>query len=113
MCCGQKRSTLRNTLDPASPAPPATVPRLARTVQNNTARYEPNSLRPLSIPAPSRRPAQAPHAAVSLRYLENAPIRVQGHVTGRLYDFSGIHPIRTMDARDAPALLRTRLFRQA
>jgi len=46
-------------------------------------------------------------------YLEDAPIRVQGHVTGWLHDFSGIHPIGTVDARDAPALLRTRLFRQA
>jgi hypothetical protein len=87
-------------------------------VQNNAARYASNNVRPLSITprrgsrASSRRPPQAPFGALSLRYLENAPIRVQGPVTGTPYDFSGVHPIRTVDARDAPALLHTRLFRQ-
>lgn len=106
MCCGQKRSALRSTLNPASPAPLATTPRLAQTVQNNAARYASNNLRSLSITP------RAPYRAVSLRYLENAPIRVQGHVTGWPYDFSGVHPVRTVDARDAAALLHTRLFRQ-
>jgi hypothetical protein len=122
MCCGQKRSALRSTLDPAiaSPAPPATNPRPAQTVQTNAARHASNNFQPPGIPRtprgaahpPSRPPAQAPYLAVRLRYLENAPIRVQGHITGRPYDFSGVHPVRTVDARDASALLHTRLFRQ-
>ena len=90
-------------------------------MQNNAiARNALNNVRPASIPrtsalavqAPNRRPAQVTYRAVSLRYLENAPIRMQGHVTGQSYDFSGVHPIRTVDARDAAAFLRSRLFRQ-
>ncbi len=49
---------------------------------------------------------------VTLRYLEDSPILVTGSSTGRRYEFSGHHPMQSIDVRDAQALLRTRFFRQ-
>jgi hypothetical protein len=49
---------------------------------------------------------------VTLRYSESSPILVRGPATGRRYEFSGTHPVQTVDPRDAAALLRTRFFRR-
>jgi hypothetical protein len=57
-------------------------------------------------------PAATPYARVSLRYLENSPIRVRGPVTGQDYEFSGSRPVQSIDARDASSLLKTRFFRR-
>lgn len=94
MCCGQKRSALRNA--PNSPRAPR------------------QTLAPAATPALATAPAPAPsrNSSVALRYLESSPIRVRGPVTGQPYDFSGSHPVQAVDSRDATALLRTRFFRQ-
>jgi hypothetical protein len=47
-----------------------------------------------------------------LRYLQEAPIRVVGPVTGRPYAFSGARPLQMVDPRDAEALGRASLFRR-
>jgi len=48
-----------------------------------------------------------------VRYLESSPIRVQGPVTGRLYEFSSQRPVQPVERGDADALTRTRFFRRA
>jgi hypothetical protein len=90
-CCGQKRTNLRNNLAPAA------TPGHAQPVLNRQL---------LS-------PAQPVATAVTLRYLQSSPLRVQGPVTGRHYEFSAARPVQTVDPRDAEALVRTRCFRRA
>jgi hypothetical protein len=90
---------------PTSVSRLALVPRATLSIPQNV---------PTGIPKPA---GVAPRiltspAAVSLRYLQNPPIRVRGPVTGRQYDFSGSRPVQAVDPRDASALLRTRFFRQ-
>jgi hypothetical protein len=58
-------------------------------------------------------PISASHSSINIRYLEKSPIRVRGLVTGLHYDFSDLHPIQAVDARDAASLLNTRFFRRA
>ena len=103
MCCGQKRATMRNSLAQsrierhAVLAPPAPAPKM-----------------PLRLVAPaSSAPKSTPETSVALSYLESSPVRVQGLVTGRCYEFSGSQPVQSVDARDAPPLLNTRFFRRA
>jgi hypothetical protein len=55
----------------------------------------------------------ATQAAEDLFYYGYAPVSVRGPVTGHLYQFSQLHPVQTVDARDADSILKTRLFRQA
>jgi hypothetical protein len=97
MCCGQKRSAMRST--PATAAKPSVRQEAPKIFQPPSAQQNP------ALP-------RTPALSVSLRYLERSPIRVRGPVTGQQYDFSGSHPVQTVDPRDAPALLRTRFFRQ-
>lgn len=52
------------------------------------------------------------YPTVKLRYMERSPILVRGPVTHQQYEFSAMHPIQSVDARDAAALLRTRFFIQ-
>ena len=40
-------------------------------------------------------------------------MRVKGPVTGQAYEFSGAPAARTVDARDAAALMRSGLFLRA
>lgn len=54
----------------------------------------------------------APQTWVSVRYTENSAIRVRGPITGREYEFSGSHPVQSIDPRDAGSLLGTRFFRR-
>ena len=100
MCCGQKRSELR------SPTTPARIPTTMPTVRQNV----PNLPRALPQALAS---AQSPSSSVALRYTESSPVRVMGPVTGRQYDFSGSRSVQAVDSRDAPALLRSRFFRQS
>ena len=99
-CCGQRRAQLQNS----SVKKPArithqTVPAHRRVSDGRTP------------PAPPSQPGL--DATLSIRYLESSPIRVQGLMTGRSYDFSGSQSIQSVDARDAPSLLSTRFFRRA
>lgn len=87
MCCGSKRSALRN----------------ASRVQ---------ATRQAASPAVQASPPQ-PFAPVTLRYIETSEIRVRGPMTGRLYDFSGNPPTQAVDPRDAGALARSGRFRRA
>jgi hypothetical protein len=52
-------------------------------------------------------------ATLKLSYPGYAPVNVCGPFTGQLYQFSRLHPVQTVDARDAVSILKTRLFRQA
>ena len=99
MCCGQQRETVtretmqKTTLSGNSIATPA--PAAAPAVNNS----------PRSASAP-----QPVWSSVGVRYLEKSPIRVRGPATGREYDFSAAHPVRSVDTRDAESLLHTRFF---
>ncbi len=120
-CCGQKRAMLRSTPSPTTtPAVTRRVhntPQLPSTVQQ-TARWNafPYSSTSSAVTQTTAQQASgwtaASYPAVTLRYLENSPIRVPGPVTGRQYEFSGARPVQAVDRRDAVALLRTRFFRQ-
>jgi hypothetical protein len=50
---------------------------------------------------------------IVLRYLGASAIAVQGPATGRRYAFSQTLAIQAVDPLDAPALLRSSLFRRA
>lgn len=50
--------------------------------------------------------------ALNLMYYGHAAVNVRGPVTGQLYQFSRVHPVQSVDARDAVSILKTRLFRQ-
>ena len=56
-------------------------------------------------------PAQAD--SVLVRYTEHRHVMVRGPLTARHYEFSGANPVRSVDARDATALLQARYFRRA
>jgi hypothetical protein len=125
MCCGQKRSELRNaqahktvrtipqyasgnshaqTVRTQLSASPAiqTIP--PQPLINTQIRNEqPQAPTPISIP----------HASIRVRYLENSPIRVRGLVSGMRYEFSGSRPVQQVDPRDVSSLLNTRFFRRA
>ena len=89
---------------PTSVSRPTLIARMTPAIPQNV---------PTGIPKPASfaAPVSTPHVAVSLRYLENSPIRVRGPVTGRQYGFSGSRPVQAVDPRDASALLRTPFFR--
>jgi hypothetical protein len=99
MCCGQKRSELRNSQTQRTMRP---VPQSVSS--NSHARgFQSQITAPVSMPS----------ASVSISYQENSPIRVRGSVSGRFYEFSGSRPVQQVDARDASSLLNTRFFRRA
>jgi hypothetical protein len=123
MCCGQKRTDLRNS-QPQSVA--RSVPQtLAGNGRAQTVRSQPSALPPtptaLTHPPAyvqgQRIPPQAAtttstQPSISVRYVETSPIRVRGPVSGISYDFSGTAPMHQVDARDAASLLNTRFFRR-
>jgi len=92
MCCGSRRAALRNAAS-SSKAPASAPPS------------------PQGVSAPPREPL----GGVSLRYTGSlrAAMRVKGPVTGQAYEFSGAPAARTVDARDAAALVRSGLFLRA
>jgi hypothetical protein len=86
-CCGQKREALTRRLSVTSTRPTT-----------------------FEVIEPPSADATPP---LRLHYLQSRPLLVRGPVTGRVYQFSGAHPDSNVDSRDADALLRTHLFRQA
>jgi hypothetical protein len=125
MCCGQKRAELQNSQAKraarsvpqqvsgnsqaqAVRTQPSTPPEM-RTVSRNP----PVNPQIRSIPSQSPTPISSQHSSISVRYLENSPIRVRGPVSGMDYEFSGAHAVQLVDARDAQSLLNTRFFRRA
>lgn len=55
---------------------------------------------------------QAKDGAVQLHYLGDRPIAVQGPATGQVYRFDQVGRTRPVAAPDAPAMLRSKLFRR-
>lgn len=55
---------------------------------------------------------EAQQANLNLHYFGYSTMNVRGPATGRLYQFSKLQPMQAVDARDAAAILRTRLFRR-
>ncbi len=125
MCCGQKRSQLQN-----SPAPirARSVPQsLSANRQGLALGTQPSALPKMASVAPHSHvspPTRAvqpapttttstPHSSIAIRYLETSPVRVQGLVTGRRYEFSPSQSVQSVDARDASSLLNTRFFSRA
>lgn len=126
MCCGQKRSQLQSSpqsnrvtaIPPSAQAPRAGQMGQAQPLRSVTGmvNFAPQS----RIHTPARglpsfppTPPMAPNSAVTLRYLDRQPVRMQGPVTGRFYQFSASQPVQSVDARDAVSLLNNRLFRRA
>ena len=101
MCCGQKRATM-------------TQENMNQTTlrSNSIATPAPAAAPPVNNLAQKASAAQPPAgwSSVGLRYLEKSPIRVRGPATGRKYEFSAVNSVRSVDARDAESLLRTRFF---
>jgi hypothetical protein len=50
--------------------------------------------------------------AIKLLYRGQYSVQVRGSVTGRIYQFPKSNPVQLVDARDATALMQTRMFRQ-
>jgi hypothetical protein len=124
MCCGQKRTELRNS-QPQSVA--RSVPQtLSGNRQTQAVRAQPSAPPPPTalthppayiqgqrIQPQAAATTSTPNASINVRYLDNSPIRVRGLVSGTSYEFSGTAPIQQVDARDAASLLNTRFFRRA
>jgi hypothetical protein len=125
MCCGQKRVELRNGLTtrttqsipqrvlgstqaPTS-RPQSHVQPRQQTVQRHTPGLSSRQIPPITTVQTRSNPS----AQVTLRYLGQSPIRVQGPQTGRYYEVASTLPVRAVDARDATSLLNTRFFRRA
>jgi hypothetical protein len=53
----------------------------------------------------------ADQVEMRLYYNGRPSIRVRGHVTGRVYQFSAQTPIQAVDRRDSVVLLQSRVFR--
>jgi len=124
MCCGQKRSELRNSQaqrtarsapqyvsDPSWAQGVRTQPTAPPATQTASPYQPANTTRSLQSQPPA--PISTQHSSISVRYLENSPIRVRGPVSGMGYEFSGSRPVQAVDARDASSLLSTRFFERA
>ena len=48
---------------------------------------------------------------VKLMYYGYSAVNIRGSITGQLYQFSRLIPIKLVDARDAESILTTHLFR--
>jgi hypothetical protein len=125
MCCGQKRSELRNSQTQGTTRTvPQYVPSYSRTQAVQTPPWVSPETQAASPQPPgisqtrgaqpqARVPLSVQQPSVSVRYLETSPIRVRGLVSGRSYEFSSAAPVQQVDARDATSLLNTRFFRRA
>ena len=49
--------------------------------------------------------------ALQIEYGGGRTVTVQGPITGKSYVFSGLSRIQNVDPRDAPAVLKDRIFR--
>ena len=122
MCCGQKRTELRNSqtqrmtpqYGPASNRAQALrTPSFALPANQAAAPRQLVQARTGSVQPQAAATTATPHASISLRYLDDSPIRVRGLVSGTSYEFSNSRPVQPVDARDASSLLNTRFFRRA
>ena len=52
-------------------------------------------------------------AALKLQYTGRAKVNIVGPATGTVYQFAWWEPVQAVDILDAPAILRTNLFRRA
>jgi hypothetical protein len=98
MCCGEKRSQLQTS-------------QAQRTARSTSQYVSGNSQGQAVQPLPPA-PTSTPHSSIVICYLETSPVRVQGLITGRCYEFSGSQTVQSVDARDASSLLNTRFFRR-
>jgi hypothetical protein len=107
MCCGSKRSALRNS-GPLVRTPTTVVPVSQSAYPKNRAQIVPaeNSAAPAAAAAPRS------FTYVILQYTGSSAIRVRGPVTGREYGFSEAEHDCAVDPRDAAVLTRSRLFRR-
>lgn len=105
MCCGQKRSELRNS------QMRKTVTSVPQHISNSTAPPAYTHTRSIEPQVATTSPTE--RDSISVRYLERSPIRVRGLISGVSYEFSGSQPVQQVDLRDASALLNTRFFRRA
>src|ERR1700723_1618510 len=116
MCCGQKRSELRNSQQrravrtapqPGSSNSQAQAPRTQRSASavSRTAEQHPQISKQIPSPQPqARAPVSKPQSKISIRSKENSLIRVRGAASGMYYVFSGSGYVQQVDARDASAL---------
>jgi hypothetical protein len=130
MCCGQKRAELRN--NSAIPVQGSTSPATTSHQPTKVVSSPIVELRALGRTSISARvtspnqsihqqpptmnrsvPVASPFAPMTIRYLESSRICVRGPVTGQQYEFSGVRPVQSIDARDAASLLQSRFFRRA
>jgi len=123
MCCGQKRTVLRNSQtqwttpsvqqygsgNSEAEAARSHTP-MAPTTQKTSPQRAAN-LQTRSIQAQVAT-ATSTYSSISVRYMEKSPIRVRGMASGMSYEFSGSRPVQQVDARDATSLLNTRFFRR-
>ena len=125
MCCGQKRTELRNSQTqriastipkfvsgnsraPAVRTQPSSTPAMQTIPPPPLVNAQTRSFQPQAVTTTASR-----HPSVGIRYLETSQIRVRGLVSGMFYEFSGSRPVQQVDARDASSLLNTRFFRRA
>jgi hypothetical protein len=118
MCCGQKRTELRNS-EARNP-----TPGVKHVRSSNRRTHVPQAQPAPSKPTERGAQYQAATAAagkvetaslptIRLRYLQTSAVRVRGLVSGACYEFSGSSPVQDVDARDSISLLQTRFFRRA
>lgn len=124
MCCGQKRTELRNShMQRTTPSVPqyGSAGNRAHTVRAKSSAQpatETASLHQLANTQtggiqPQATTTSTPHSSINVRYLDNSPVRVRGLVSGTSYEFSSSRPVQQVDARDASSLLNTRFFHRA
>lgn len=109
-CCGQRRAQLASRS-----APPARRPErpTVRPLQAAPLVADPTgAARRTGLP-PSPPLVDGGMATIPLRYLANAPLRLRGPVTARVYEFSTGQQVQAVAAADAPAMLASRLFGRA
>jgi hypothetical protein len=116
MCCGSKRTGLKNSLSTTAATSNRPLAGAQRGIELGRTSTAPTASSSLVNPAvqaqisPSGTTREGSFIAIS--YLGKAPVRVRGLTTGRAYDFSASDPVREVDARDASTLLNTRFFRR-
>jgi len=108
-CCGQKRAELTSRMTSVPARRP--IIREARTTDVAIPATGPSHVLQTAAATPAQTTSGV--ATIALRYVASAPLRLQGAITARGYEFSGERAVQVVAAADAPALLASRLFRRA
>src|ERR1017187_5996314 len=112
MCCGTKRTELKNSLSTAAATSNRPLAGARRRIEPPRTGTAPREYLPLvnagAQAQVSPTAATQKGSFIAISYLEKAHVRVRGLATGRTYEFSGSDPVCEVDARDASALLNTR-----